>query len=141
MLAVGVACGGEDETATAVPPFSLPTDLPSQEVVGDEGGEATAAVAGSDYWSGPRTWEPEDVSGLERVTQELVAPPFFPDHEQVNTGEPRVVEIRMVVEEKEIEVASGVFMWAFTFHWSVPGPIRGARGGLRGADPGEPVQQ
>ena len=123
MLAVGVACGGEDEAATAVPPFSLPTDLPSQEAVGDGGGEATAAVAGSDYWSGPRTWEPEDVSGLERVTQELVAPPFFPDHEQVNTGEPRVVEIRMVVEEKEIEVASGVFMWAFTFHGSVPGPI------------------
>ena len=123
MLSVGVACGGEDEAATAVPPFSLPTDLPSQEAVGDGGGEATAAVAGSDYWSGPRTWEPEDVSGLERVTQELVAPPFFPDHEQVNTGDPRVVEIRMVVEEKEIEVAPGVFMWAFTFHGSVPGPI------------------
>ena len=123
MLAVGVACGGEDEAATAIPPFSLPTDLPSQEAVSDGGGEATAAVAGSDYWSGPRTWEPEDVSGLERVTQELVAPPFLPEHEQVNTGDPRVVEIRMVVEEKEIEVASGVFMWAFTFNGSVPGPM------------------
>ena len=41
----------------------------------------------------------------------------------MNTGEPRVVEIRMVVEEKEIEVAPGVFMWAFTFNGSVPGPI------------------
>ena len=29
----------------------------------------------------------------------------------------------MVVEEREIEVAPGVFIWAFTFNGSVPGPI------------------
>ena len=29
----------------------------------------------------------------------------------------------MVVEEKEIEIAPGVFIWAFTFNGSVPGPI------------------
>ena len=46
-----------------------------------------------------------------------MAPPFFPEHEQVNTGEPRVVEIRMIVEEKEIEVAPGVFMWAVHLQW------------------------
>jgi nitrite reductase (NO-forming) len=122
-LLAGVACRGDQESATAMPPISLPTDLPSPEAVSTDGGEATAATAASQYWSGPRTWEPEDVSGLERVTQELVAPPFFPVHEQVNTGDPRVVEIRLEVEEKEIEVSPGVFMWAFTFNGSVPGPI------------------
>ncbi len=77
----------------------------------------------SGYWDGPRTWEPEDVASLERVTQELVAPPFLPEHQQVNTGDPKVVQVRMVVEEKEIEIAPGVFVWAFTFNGSVPGPI------------------
>ena len=124
VLLLGTACGDDDAAATAEPPFTLPTNLPSPEAVIDDttGSEATAATS-SNYWPGPKTWAPEDVSELERVTQELVAPPFFPEHEQVNTGEPRVVEIRMVVEEKEIEVAPGVFMWAFTFNGSVPGPI------------------
>ena len=27
---------------------------------------------GTAYWTGPTTWEPEDVAGLERVTQQLV---------------------------------------------------------------------
>ena len=45
----------------------------------------------SRYWTGPTTWEPEDVSSLERVTQELVDPPFLPEHQQVYDGEPRVV--------------------------------------------------
>ena len=123
LLAVAVACRSGDD-ATPTPAFSLPTALPSPEAVPADGGgrEATAART-SDYWTGPKTWAPEDVSSLERVTQELVAPPFLPEHEQVNTGEPRVVEVRMVVEEKEIEVAPGAFMWAYTFNGSVPGPI------------------
>jgi nitrite reductase (NO-forming) len=29
----------------------------------------------------------------------------------------------MVIEEKELEIAPGVFVWAFTFNGSVPGPI------------------
>ena len=83
----------------------------------------TNEEGGAAYWTGPTTWEPEDVAGLERVTQQLVAPPFLPAHEQVNMDGPRVVQVTMVVEEKEIEVAPGVFMWAFTFNGSVPGPI------------------
>lgn len=75
------------------------------------------------YWSGPEAWDPEDVEDLERITQELVAPPFLPEHDQTYSGDPRVVEVRMVVEEKEIEIAPGVFIWAFTFDGSVPGPL------------------
>ncbi len=62
-------------------------------------------------------------AGLERVTQTLVAPPFLPTHEQVATGPPKVVQIRLVVEEKLIDVdSSGAKIWALTFNGSVPGP-------------------
>lgn len=64
-----------------------------------------------------------DVSELEVVEQKLVAPPFLPEHSQDYPGKPRVVKVRMEVEEKEIEVQPGVFMWAFTYNGSVPGPM------------------
>ena len=94
--------------------------VPAFDTGADTGPVATASAL---YRSGPKTWEPVDVSSLERITQELVAPPGFPAHEQVRPGPPRVVVVRMVVEEKEIEVAPGAFVWAFTFNGSVPGPI------------------
>ena len=77
----------------------------------------------SSYWQGDKTWEAEDIASLERVEQHLVAPPFLPQHEQVSVDEPKVVQVRMDVEEKEIEVAPGVYMWAFTYNGTVPGPI------------------
>lgn len=83
----------------------------------------TDASAGTAYWDGVTTWEQEDIDGLERVQQQLVAPPFLPAHEQTAPDEFRVVEIRMEVDEKEIEIAPGVFIWAFTFNGTVPGPI------------------
>ena len=46
-----------------------------------------------------------DPNELQRVTQTLVAPPFLPAHEQVAEGEPKVVEVRMVVEEKLMEIS------------------------------------
>ena len=62
--------------------------------------------------------------GLERVTQKLVAPPFLPTHEQVATGKPKIVQVRMVIEEKLMEVGpNGAKIWAMTFNGSVPGPI------------------
>ena len=84
LLTAGVACRNGDDTAPT-PAFSLPTALPSPEAVPADGGsqEATAART-SDYWTGPTDWTPEDVGSLERVTQELVDPPFLPEHEQVN---------------------------------------------------------
>jgi len=64
-----------------------------------------------------------NISKLERVVQELVAPPLLPKHEQVVTGKPKIIQVRMVIEEKEIEVEPGAFIWAFTFNGSVPGPL------------------
>jgi len=67
---------------------------------------------------------PSNAAGLERVVQELVAPPALPVHQQVATGEPKVVQVRMVIEEKLIEIdPSGTKIWAMTFNGSVPGPM------------------
>ena len=61
---------------------------------------------------------------LERVTQILVAPPFAPVHDQVASGPPKVVQVRMVIEEKQITVGpGGEKIWAMTFNGSVPGPL------------------
>ena len=64
-----------------------------------------------------------DVDNLPRIKQKLVSPPFVPDHEQVAIGGPKIVEVEFIIEEKEIEVAPGVFIQAMTFNGSVPGPL------------------
>ncbi|WDQ98609.1 copper-containing nitrite reductase [Devosia sp. J2-20] len=65
-----------------------------------------------------------DVSTLERVKVELVAPPFVHTHEQVATGGPKIVEFTMVIEEKVHEVdEDGTTIWAMTFNGTVPGPL------------------
>lgn len=60
---------------------------------------------------------------LERITQEMVAPPMVPEHEQVATGGPKVVEVTFEIQEKKMEVAPGDSIWALTFNGSVPGPL------------------
>ena len=63
-------------------------------------------------------------TGMQRVTQQLVKPPFLPKHEQVAKGAPKIVHIRMVIEEKLMQVdADDTKVWAMTFNGSVPGPI------------------
>ncbi len=64
------------------------------------------------------------VDKLERVVQKLVAPPNVPEHDQVAQGPPKVVQVRMVVEEKLIDVdQNGAKIWAMTFNGTVPGPL------------------
>lgn len=61
---------------------------------------------------------------LKRVTQKLVAPPFLPEPEQIAKGDPKVVQVRMVIAEKLMKVGpDGGSIWAMTFNGSVPGPI------------------
>lgn len=66
---------------------------------------------------------PASIARLQRVKQKLVVPPHVPEHSLETPAAPRVVQVEMFVEEKEIEVEPGVFMWAFTFNGSVPGPM------------------
>lgn len=63
------------------------------------------------------------VADAEVVQQELVDPPFLPPHEQVASGPPRVVSIRLEIVEREVEIAPGVFVWQMAFNNHVPGPV------------------
>jgi len=65
-----------------------------------------------------------DLSGLERVQVELLAPPRVHAHEARASGKPRVVEFRMVIEEKVLVIDDqGTEVHAMTFNGSVPGPL------------------
>ena len=64
------------------------------------------------------------LANLPRVRQKLVAPPFAPEHDQVAKGGPKVVEIRLVIDEKIMVLDDdGAEIWALTFNGSVPGPL------------------
>jgi nitrite reductase (NO-forming) len=66
----------------------------------------------------------EEIGALSRVTQEMVGPPFLPKHDQVATGDPKVVEVRFEIEEKKMIVDDDdTEIWALTFNGSVPGPM------------------
>lgn len=70
------------------------------------------------------TDEPMTVDHLEHVHQELVSPPFVPAHDQVATDGPKVIQARLVVEEKSMVIDDdGTEVQAMTFNGSVPGPL------------------
>jgi len=65
-----------------------------------------------------------DLSKLKRVKQKLVAPPAVPKHDQVAHGAPKIIEVRLVAEEKQITIdGDGTKIWAMTFNGTVPGPM------------------
>ena len=64
------------------------------------------------------------IAKLPRVKQKLVAPPFAPEHEQVAKGGAKIVEVRLVIEEKIMVLDDDdAEIWALTFNGSVPGPL------------------
>ena len=65
-----------------------------------------------------------DISGLPRVRQELVDPPFVPEHEQVAAGGPKIIGVELVVHEgKRVIDAAGTEIQALMFNDSIPGPL------------------
>jgi nitrite reductase (NO-forming) len=61
---------------------------------------------------------------LPREKVDLVAPPFVHDHEQATTRTPRIVEFKLVSEEKEVVIDDeGTKIHAMTFNGSIPGPL------------------
>jgi len=92
---------------------------------------AIAIVVASACAQPPTQWEiPDDPAMVNfdranavAVDQDLVDPPFLPPHEQVASGPPRVVNIRLEVVEREVEIAPGVFVWQMAFNNHVPGPV------------------
>ena len=65
----------------------------------------------------------ENPDKLKHITEELVAPPYLPKYEQTVSGDPVVVDVKLTVEEKQLEIEPGVKIWALTFNGSVPGPM------------------
>ncbi|MBI3139375.1 MAG: nitrite reductase, copper-containing [Sphingobacteriales bacterium] len=65
----------------------------------------------------------ENPDNLKHITEELVAPPNLPKYEQAVSGDAVVVEVKLTVQEKKLEIAPGVKIWALTFNGSVPGPM------------------
>ena len=61
---------------------------------------------------------------IKTVSQHLVAPPSVPKHDQVATGNPKVVKVRLVISEKLMTIDDqGTKIWAMTYNGSVPGPL------------------
>ena len=66
----------------------------------------------------------DDLPNLARVKVDLVAPPFIHPHEQATKQPPRVVQFRMNIQEKEIQIDDeGTTIHAMTFNGSIPGPM------------------
>ena len=64
------------------------------------------------------------INSLKRVIQKLVPPPFVPEHKQVVYGKPKVVQVRLIIEEKKMVIDDeGTEIWAFTYNGTVPGPM------------------
>lgn len=65
-----------------------------------------------------------DPASLPRVKQELVPPPAVPEHEQIASGGPRIVEVEFVVhEDKRVIDSDGTEIHALTYNGSIPGPL------------------
>ncbi len=61
---------------------------------------------------------------LPRQRVDLVAPPFVHPHEQATTESPKIMEFRLVIEEKKLVIDTvGTTIQAMTFNGSVPGPL------------------
>ena len=85
---------------------------------------ATQQSTDSDSMMAKASLSEDQIAALPRVKQELVAPPFLPEHEQVASGGPKVVEVTMSTREVRWTVDdSGAELWAMTFNGSIPGPL------------------
>lgn len=65
-----------------------------------------------------------EIASLPRVKQDMVAPPYAPNFDQVAQGGPKVVEVTLTIKEMRWDVDdTGAETWALTFDGSVPGPL------------------
>src|SRR5450432_241595 len=61
---------------------------------------------------------------LPRQKVDLVAPPFVHAHEQATKQGPKIMEFKLVIEEKKVVIdEQGTTFQAMTFNGSMPGPL------------------
>lgn len=65
---------------------------------------------------------PLEPGNLKRVKQQMVAPPALPEHDQIASDVPVIVEVELIIEEKKIKIDNDAALWAMTFNGTVPGP-------------------
>lgn len=66
----------------------------------------------------------DDIGGLAGTKQDLAQPSSVPEHEQISTGGPPIVEVELVAREvKKVVSGSGAEFYASTFNRSIPGPL------------------
>ncbi len=83
---------------------------------------AAPTLASSTSWAAEVS--EEEIAKLKRVKVDLVPAPHVHEHEQVASGDPKLVEFRMVIQEKEhILDDDGTKIHAFTYNGDVPGPL------------------
>src|SRR5262247_3566572 len=82
---------------------------------------AMVAALAAVVWTAPAV--AQDLE-LPRQKIELVAPPFVHPHEQATIEGPKIMEVRIVAEEKEIVIDDqGTRLQAMTFNGSIPAPL------------------
>jgi len=82
---------------------------------------AMVAALAAVVWTAPAV--AQDLE-LPRQKIELVAPPFVHPHEQATIEGPKIIEVRIVAEEKEIVIDDqGTRLQAMTFNGSIPAPL------------------
>ena len=107
-----------DPTVELIQTATINTAVPQ-----NKGNSAALPIGNAGTWL-PGAEDNTDPNDLQRITQELVAPPFLPEHEQVAKGAPKVVEVRLEVEEKLMEVGpGGAEVWGLTFNGTIPAPM------------------
>ena len=63
------------------------------------------------------------ISQIATVTQQLVAPPFLPEHSQIDNSSPKNIQVRMTIEEKVMEISKGLKFPVSTYNGTIPGPV------------------
>ncbi len=124
-----------DDSASSKMPIGFDDEQTRRDVIaflrGQGSGTATSETAEMSHGNTPSikmteamTAEPDEIDALPHVRQELVAPPFLPEHTQRAEGGPKVVEIELTVEEKRWTLDNqGTEIIALTYNGSIPAPM------------------
>src|SRR5215475_2593120 len=106
----------QEPAAARSKPLTPPMVRPHEQSLQQPPGIPTRpAIANVDF--------PTDARFLPRQRIQLVDPPYVHPHEQATNQGPKVMEIRLVVEEKQMVIdEAGTKLMAMTFNGTIPAP-------------------
>ncbi|MEO8758816.1 MAG: copper-containing nitrite reductase [Devosia sp.] len=87
-------------------------------------GGALASLSAHAEESAPAQGPAPDLSTLPREKITLVSPPFVHEHEQIATGGPKIKEVTLTIQEKQLVLDDyGTTIQAMTYEGTNPGPM------------------